>query len=38
MSQIETVTFEDELWEGVDETIFRTMTNIKRRHFLGEIK
>lgn len=29
MSQIYTVTFEDELWEGLDETAFRTMPTVK---------
>jgi hypothetical protein len=29
MSQINTVTFEDELWEGLDETTFRTMPTVK---------
>lgn len=31
MSQINEVTFEDELWEGLDETIFRTSLNEKKR-------
>jgi hypothetical protein len=29
MSQINAVTFEDELWEGLDETAFRTMPTVK---------
>ncbi|GMA97749.1 DinB family protein [Pelosinus sp. IPA-1] len=29
MSQINIVTFEDELWEGLDETTFRTMPTVK---------